>query len=809
MPPIQQTVSGDHNIFTAAGDVNVTYQLAPSEGEDRRNLLTLLDSVERFWIKDRLEGLISGGTLLALHKQTRPEMVEHPWKAVLGATDLAAREVPPDKSIADIFDGMGRLLLILGDAGSGKTTTLLELARSLVGAARLDPTRPIPVVFHLSSWADKRTAVFDWLVEELRDKYYIPRQMGRSFLKNNRLLPLLDGFDEVPSNYQSACVEAINHFAREVGVPGMVVCSRFNEYAVAQRRLKVNGAVYLEALTSEQIDDYLSAAGDGLAALRTLLREDNVLRDLAGNPLMLDVMASAYRDLPIDALRDDELNSTEARRKHVFRTYTKRMFERRSADAQPHTQGQTLLWLSWLAVNMRRNSQGIFLVERLQPSWLSGRGQLLTYILGSRVAAGSILGLAFGLPYLFALSQPLWERLAYLCCWMLNGLIIGSLAYLLKARRSAAESKQVRSQGEPPLWKLGLHVSAYSVAAGFTGSLFGGFVAWFWLALRTDLEDPGRGPYGLGGLWFALSTSAPEAPLWMKVLGFTIGCVINGLVAGLVYGIMFGLTVGVGDRKRAIDEDIQTAETISWSPARAKKAVKWVVKKAMLVGAVSGAISFLCFFLYALYMVLTPVEQGGYGRPGNLMRGIVGGTTASAVSAFYVFLVIGLITSFFFGVVGAVVGGLNTSRIGETKDLTNRGIRSSVKNSLRAGIVASVVMVLLDATGKLMRYGIDRFNPLTMTFEQVTAAEVLLTFLVWLIVYGVIAGLWYGGTDIIKHYTLRLILFYRGEAPRRFDTFLNYVVRLGFMHKVGGGYIFMHSLLRDYFAESVAPQRKI
>jgi predicted NACHT family NTPase len=48
-----------------------------------------------------------------------------------------------------VFDDMGGELLILGAPGSGKTTTLLELAGELLARAEAEDGQPIPVVFNL------------------------------------------------------------------------------------------------------------------------------------------------------------------------------------------------------------------------------------------------------------------------------------------------------------------------------------------------------------------------------------------------------------------------------------------------------------------------------------------------------------------------------------------------------------------------------------------------------------------------------------------------------------------------------------
>jgi hypothetical protein len=70
---------------------------------------------------------------------------------------------------------------------------------------------------------------------------------------------------------------------------------------------------------------------------------------------------------------------------------------------------------------------------------------------------------------------------------------------------------------------------------------------------------------------------------------------------------------------------------------------------------------------------------------------------------------------------------------------------------------------------------------------------------------GLITGLFValnrGGSAVIKHYALRLILLLKGYTPLRFIDFLDHCARLILLKKVGGGYIFIHRMLLEYFAE--------
>jgi hypothetical protein len=65
---------------------------------------------------------------------------------------------------------------------------------------------------------------------------------------------------------------------------------------------------------------------------------------------------------------------------------------------------------------------------------------------------------------------------------------------------------------------------------------------------------------------------------------------------------------------------------------------------------------------------------------------------------------------------------------------------------------------------------------------------------------GLFAIIRYGGLEVIRHYILRLILWYTGCTPFKFVHFLDYAADRIFIQKVGGGYIFIHRLLLEHFA---------
>lgn len=59
----------------------------------------------------------------------------------------------------------------------------------------------------------------------------------------------------------------------------------------------------------------------------------------------------------------------------------------------------------------------------------------------------------------------------------------------------------------------------------------------------------------------------------------------------------------------------------------------------------------------------------------------------------------------------------------------------------------------------------------------------------------------FGGLDIIKHLVLRLVLYAVGCVPWNYARFLDDCCDRLLLQKVGGGYIFMHRLLMEHFAQ--------
>lgn len=139
-------------------------------------------AVRQFWIHSVLKNSLHNEVLIHLKLDSRPESVDNqPWKLVLQQTGQADRIITDDKAIIDIFDEVGQRLLILGEPGSGKTTTLLTLTYVLLTITDADPTKPSPVIFNLSSWAEKQPPLEEWPINELNTRYLMPKKVAEGW----------------------------------------------------------------------------------------------------------------------------------------------------------------------------------------------------------------------------------------------------------------------------------------------------------------------------------------------------------------------------------------------------------------------------------------------------------------------------------------------------------------------------------------------------------------------------------------------------------------------------------------------------
>jgi predicted NACHT family NTPase len=399
-------------------------------------------------IEGRLDQSLHNAVWLTLGLERQDFRVRRPWGATLKQPNQQPQVLPAETRVMAVFEQTKRQLLILGEPGSGKTTMLLELAQALLELAQQDNQQPIPVLVNLSSWKDPKQSILDWLLGELKLKYGLRADLAKDYLKQNQLLPLLDGLDEVETGQQRACAMAINAWMMDDldhKPCGLVVCCRREEFeTVVREPLSLYGAIYLQALQPEQITAYFDQFG--LVAVDEAVRQDLALQELLTKPLFLSMFglisvqgkfaladwqerATSQEKLRYlfdaywDAAMDRELIDDPILRKSGFlsKTYGKQAVPRRKAVRRV---------LVFAAKALEQESVTELLIEKMQPRLLQTQKQKWMYRLILGLSGGLSGGLIFGL--IFGLSVRLIEELIFgLIFGLILGLILGLIFGLI------------------------------------------------------------------------------------------------------------------------------------------------------------------------------------------------------------------------------------------------------------------------------------------------------------------------------------------------------------------------------------------
>jgi hypothetical protein len=224
---------------------------------------------------------------------------------------------------------------------------------------------------------------------------------------------------------------------------------------------------------------------------------------------------------------------------------------------------------------------------------------------------------------------------------------------------------------------------------------------------------------------------------------------------------------------RTLNDDIQPVERISWFWMNFLKGLAFLTIKPPERNSIP-LLNRLLFFLFWAGRILWFALLAVF-----LIEAIFGLVDrAQDISLLFLLAVPNFFCAFFSAIRGSTL---------DLKTGPNLGILLSGRNAL---ITISINVVL--ALG--MKVGLYKI-PADLSGHLLISTAIIIA--------GTVAWGRLGGLDYLAHYCLRFVLRRCGYIPRDYVRFLNYAAtELGFLQKVGGGYVFMHRYLLEYFASS-------
>ncbi|WP_421659421.1 NACHT domain-containing protein [Leptothermofonsia sp. ETS-13] len=390
---IQQGQAGEN--LTQIQAENLTQNYITVFGRDRStNLeklrLDLADRILRNHIqpelKQRLRNTIYQEVWLNPELEEQPRQVgKLPLNRLIHVAGKPAETLDLQTTILEVF-AQYKKLLILGEPGIGKTTTLLTLADQLVEQAIANPGKSIPVVFELSAWKDNDQSIEAWLIQQLT-KMRVSARIAKGWLKEELLIPLVDGLDELKPTRQEICVQWLNQFAEYY--PYLVVCCRAEEYEAGNLKLnELRSAVRLQPLTPTQIQGYLKKVGQQTLweAVETHAEKQVFLHpDAEGKPgifqipLFLKIAAEvgkpfAHQSELLEAYIDQRLS------RDVVNWERRQSKGKQWAYKNPYREPnrrKTNNYLSWLALYMKHEKSTEFMIEEIALDGLISTSSIL------------------------------------------------------------------------------------------------------------------------------------------------------------------------------------------------------------------------------------------------------------------------------------------------------------------------------------------------------------------------------------------------------------------------------------------------
>lgn len=515
----------------------------------------------------RWEQVQSGAPGSLLQRSGREILQRFRIPGILGRKKFKGQNVELARKLRSV---PGERVVVLGEAGSGKSVLMVRLVLGLLDIRKNDGG-PVPVLVSAASWDPQRQSMRDWLVDQLITDYpalaTVPRPpsdvgtLAEALLGQNLVMPVLDGLDELPDEFLGPAVERLN--ATEASGGKLFVTCRAKPYDAAKlngQRVRVTGTeVRLLPPVRDDVRRYLTDGDDEGGALASLWRPvtdalhgDGPVAQALTRPLMVDLARAVYVDghggprsagSPPDPVELCELPTKFAVEQHLCRAYVSGAYRRELGAGHARRAERRL---AFLAHHLKDSGAS--------PNLAWWQLQLAVspavHALSAGLAAGALLGLGTGLA-----AAPSAGLAAGAAAAIAAALAMGAASARWRhAQRSPGNRPEARIGRLALMLAIGMMVAlaialmfglrgkqtalssgiTSSLTAGISGGVAGlacGLVIGYESAMRS-LPEPSR---GLHWRWS------------LRAMAIGVGAgIVTGLALGIPYGVAQGVSTGLG-----------------------------------------------------------------------------------------------------------------------------------------------------------------------------------------------------------------------------------------------------------------------
>lgn len=224
-------------------------------------------------------------------------------------------------SIHDIFDS-GLDMLVLGEAGAGKTTSLQMYAKKQASANNSEKlVLYIPLALVLSAWFNRKTTCArqissDVLLEAIASYFNsigvkLNFKCFKKIILSKKVTFLLDGLDEVVKQFEGV-VESIVDLRTKYNKSQYIISSRMSgEYLSSLRILSMSLLPFTDRQRVKFISGWFGESKNKISEVLAHLKRYPEVKDLVSNPLLATILCVlAEHEVP---LPDNEISLYEER----------------------------------------------------------------------------------------------------------------------------------------------------------------------------------------------------------------------------------------------------------------------------------------------------------------------------------------------------------------------------------------------------------------------------------------------------------------------------------------------------------------